>query len=188
MGKVIETLTGKPFTEVIQVREFDAAGLASTSYGDSLDVTSHVARTYTYLRVLKDSVQTTRDMHTRYEVFPPFLRTAGGIQSTAEDLAKWAIALQQGKLFGKPSSLETLWKPEPLKDGTHGGFSSLLNGYALGWPVVIRAKHRAIAPVGGERAGMFIYPDDDLTVIVLTNLMGASPQSFIDRIAAFYLH
>jgi CubicO group peptidase (beta-lactamase class C family) len=188
IGKVIEVLTGKPFTEVIKRRQFDVAGLSSTSYGDSLDVTEHVARTYTYLRILGDSVQTTKDLHTRYELNPSFLRTATGIQSTAEDLAKWVIALHQGKFFSKPSSLGILWQPEQLKNGTYGGFSPLLNGYALGWPVAMRAKHRAIGPVGGERAGLFIYPDDDLTVIVLTNLMGASPQAFIDHIAAFYLH
>ena len=33
---------------------------------------------------------------------------------------------------------------------------------------------------------MFTYPGDDLTVIVLTDLMGASPQTFIDRIASIY--
>lgn len=34
---------------------------------------------------------------------------------------------------------------------------------------------------------MFIYPDDDLTIVMLTDLMGGSPQTFVDRIAAFYI-
>ena len=74
-----------------------------------------------------------------------------------------------------------------LKDGSYRGFNKTINGYGLGWPVVRRTAHPAVAPVGGARATLFIYPQDDLAVIVLTNLMGASPDRFVDKIAAIYL-
>ena len=41
--------------------------------------------------------------------------------------------------------------------------------------------------LGGGRSALFIYPEDDLTIIVLTNLAGGSPDVFIDEIARFYL-
>ncbi len=67
------------------------------------------------------------------------------------------------------------------------GFSKLINGYAAGWPVIKRTKHPALAPVGGGRSAVFVYPDDDLSIIVLTNLSGGSPESFIDDLAGLFI-
>jgi CubicO group peptidase (beta-lactamase class C family) len=191
MGKIIAKLTGEPFASFVQQRQFDVVGMKETSYGDSTDVTPHVASLYTYLRLLTTGTQTTGVeksdiLHTRYEALPEYLHPAAGIQTTSTELANWLIALEDGKLINK-SSLDQLWTPQALKDGTYGGFSDEINGYALGWPVMRRTPHRAITPVGGERSTMFIYPDDDLKIIVLTNLMGASPQSFVDKIASLYI-
>lgn len=151
----------------------------------------YVASLYTYLRLLTAGTQTTgveksERFHARFEALPEYMRPAAGIQTTSNDLAKWVIALQEGKLVRK-SSFEELWSPQRLADGSYGGFSDEINGYALGWPVMRRTVHHAITPVGGERSSMFVYPSDDLTIIVLTDLMGASPQNFIDRIASLYI-
>jgi CubicO group peptidase (beta-lactamase class C family) len=53
----------------------------------------------------------------------------------------------------------------------------------LGWPVATRRSHPAI---GGGRSGLFVYPEDDVAVVVLTNLQGAEPEAFIDNVAALY--
>ena len=45
---------------------------------------------------------------------------------------------------------------------------------------------RQIAGIGGARAAFVIYPDEDLAVVVLTNLAGANPQRFIRQIGGFY--
>jgi tetratricopeptide (TPR) repeat protein len=44
-----------------------------------------------------------------------------------------------------------------------------------------------VAPVGGGRAALFIYPEDDLAIVILTNLQGASPESFMDEVAGYYV-
>ena len=119
--------------------------------------------------------------------FPEGLQTAAGMSSTATEIADWIIALQNMKLLKKPSSLEALWKPALLNNGKTAGFSSLLNGYAAGWPVVSRADHPALAPVGGGRSAVFVYPKDDLSVIILTNLSGAVPDVFIDELAGLFI-
>ena len=104
---------------------------------------------------MNGDVQLSDTINTRYEEIAPIIRTAAGIYTTAEELTRWLMAVTQGKLLKDKSSLTTLWTPGRLKDGATAGFSDLLNGYAIGWPVVVRAKHRAVAPVGGERAAMF---------------------------------
>jgi CubicO group peptidase (beta-lactamase class C family) len=191
MGKIIEKLAGKSFSEFVRDRQFAVAGMKRTGFGDPANVPPHVASLYTFLHLLTEGTKTvgverSKTAHVRHEAWPEYLRPAAGIQATSTDLAEWVIALQKLKLISK-DSLEQLWTPEPMKDGNYGGFSSIINGYALGWPSARRPFHPAFTPVGGERAAMFVYPKDDLTVIVLTNLMGASPQTFIDEIASLYI-
>ena len=158
LGKVIGKLTGEPFASFVQHRQFDPVGMQETSYGDSTDVTPHVASLYTFLRLITKGTQTTGveksdTLHARFEALPEYIRPAAGIQTTSADLAKWVIALQGGKLLTK-ASLAQLWSPQQLQDGGYGGFSEDINGYGLGWPVMRRTTHPAITPVGG---GTFQY-------------------------------
>lgn len=44
-----------------------------------------------------------------------------------------------------------------------------------------------MAPIGGGRAALFVYPDDDLTVVVLTNLRRTNPEDFVDELASYYV-
>jgi tetratricopeptide (TPR) repeat protein len=118
---------------------------------------------------------------------PLFYRTAAGVQSTATDLANWIIALKSGKLLKDPASIDLMWKPAILANGKIGGFNRLTNGYALGWPTVTREEHPAVGPVGGGRSALFVYLKDDLSIVVLSNLMQGNPDQFIDEIAGYYI-
>ncbi|WP_293887479.1 MULTISPECIES: class A beta-lactamase-related serine hydrolase [unclassified Sphingobacterium] len=125
-------------------------------------------------------------LHNAFATFPLFFRTATGITSTSEDLAKWLIALQSGKLLKNKGSVQQLLTSVKLNDDRIDGFNKLTNGYALGWPTVVRDEHPAAAPVGGMRSALFVYPKDNLSIIVLTNLQGSNPEWFIDEIAGYY--
>ncbi|WP_262509926.1 serine hydrolase domain-containing protein [Chryseobacterium viscerum] len=126
-------------------------------------------------------------MHNAYATFPLFFKTATGIISILEDLGKWLIALQSRKLLKHQSIIDQMFATAKLNNGNIGGFNKLTNGYALGWPTVVRENHPALSPVGGMRSALFLYPQDDLTVIILTNLQGSNPEWFIDEIAGFYI-
>ncbi len=39
---------------------------------------------------------------------------------------------------------------------------------------------------GGGRSAFLVYPNDDLAIIVLTNLGGSSPENFIEELAGYY--
>jgi len=191
VGKVIEKITGQSFSDFVRSRQFNAVGMARTSFIDLAAAKPGAVTLYTFMKLQIEGMKTvgverSEVPFVRPEPWQEIVRPAGGIQATAADLAAWVIALQQLKLV-KRGSLEELSKPQVLKDGTMRGFNATVNGYGLGWPSVRRAAHPAIALIGGERATVFIYPEDDLTVIVLTNLMGAAPQKFADRIAAVYI-
>lgn len=193
MGKIIEKLTGKSYSDFVRDRQFDVVGMKRTGFADVTDVKAkpQAATLYTYLTLKIEGMKTvgverSEVPFVRHEPWTEILFPAGGVQTTSTDLAEWVIALQKLKLVNK-GSLEQLWKPQPQKDGTYRGFDATVNGYGLGWPSARRAAHPAITPVGGARSAVFIYPEDDLAVVVLTNLMGASPQKFIDKIASIYI-
>jgi D-alanyl-D-alanine carboxypeptidase len=105
----------------------------------------------------------------------------GGIQSTVNDLAKWERALASGKLL-KPATLELMWTPAKLTSGaTHP--------YGFGWEIGSLAGRRRISHTGrwtGYSAQVDRFIDDDLTVIILTNLAESSPEKISRGIAATF--
>ena len=119
--------------------------------------------------------------------FPPILQTAAGMSSTAKEMADWIITLQSRQFLKEKTNMDKLWAPYILNNGKTAGFNGLLNGYAAGWPIIVRTDHPAAAPVGGGRSAVFVYPSDNLTIIVLTNLSGASPDIFIDELAGLFI-
>jgi CubicO group peptidase (beta-lactamase class C family) len=187
IGKIINKLSGKPFTQFIKERQFDVVGMPNSSFGDSHDVVPHISGNYWYFRNVNGMTQRTNTLENYFLDWPAFIWTAVGINTSAEDLVRWSVAVQQGKLFKEKSTLKTLWTPGILNNGKTEPFNKLLNGYAIGTPIAIRTEHRAVGSTGGGRAAIFIYPDDDLTVAILTNLIGASPEFFIDEVAGYYV-
>ncbi len=180
LGKIIDKISGKPFVQFFNDRQFQIVGMPTTVFGDSRSVIPNFAPVYDY-------VENTNDLHQKEGVFThnyleilSFLRTAGGANSTAEEMAKWIIALQQGKLFKKKTTLDTLWTPGTYNNGNP-------TPWVLGWGnPIFRSKHKAIGTNGGMRTALIIYPDDDLAVVVLTNLKGCQPFNFIEEIASCY--
>lgn len=181
LGRIIEKLNGTSFQEFITKEQLLKAGMTKTinaGFGATKEIVANAASGYQYSK---------GKLNNMFFSFPPYLQTAAGMSSTAKEMADWIIALQNLQLLKQKSSLLALWTPALLNNGETGGFSSLLNGYAAGWPVVARASHPAVAPVGGGRSALFVYPDDDLSIIILTNLSGGSPEVFIDELAGFFI-
>nr|WP_199078521.1 serine hydrolase domain-containing protein [Pedobacter sp. ASV19] len=187
VGQIITKLSGMHFTRFIEERQFKVAGMELTRFGDSYDVIPNYAGAYTMTRQKGDGFVKNSTPGHAYMQFPVFFRTAAGIQSTASDMANWIIALKSGKLLHNQVSIDLLWSPAILTNGKIGGFNRLTNGYALGWPTVTRDEHPAVAPVGGGRSALFIYLKDDLSIVVLTNLLQGNPDQFIDEIAGYYI-
>ena len=181
LGRIIDTLSGMPFQEFITKEQLVKVGMPYTiraGFGATKAVIPHAAAGYVYRQGALNNM---------FFSFPPALQTAAGMSATAKEIAEWVIALQSQQLLKKKESLDSLWKPALLNNGKTGGFSNQLNGYAAGWPIVARTEHPAAAAVGGGRSAVFVYPKDDLSIIVLTNLMGGSPEAFIDELAGLFI-
>ena len=180
LGKVIDKLRGKPFSRVFQEMQFNVVGMPNTVFGDSRDIIPHFAPTYSFKQAMDGHRLSEPKLTNNYAEFQPSRRTGSGLNSTAEDMAKWVIALQQGKLLKTQEALAALWSPGAYNDGTP-------TQWAMGWGVnKFRSRHKAVGMSGGGRSAFLVYPDDNLAVIVLTNLGGSSPENFLEELAGIY--
>jgi len=93
----------------------------------------------------------------------------GGIISTVEDLARFHIALNQGKLL-RPETLAQMYTPFTLSDGKK-------TSYGLGWQVNVDERGRTwIAHGGGATGGssyLLRYPEGKLAVALIANVQNA---------------
>ncbi|NHZ90198.1 serine hydrolase [Massilia sp. CCM 8733] len=172
LGKIIDRLSGEPFLDFIRRKQFDVVGMPGSSFGDTGDIIMDKANSYRFRgSVLRNVV----------EEFPPAMRTGAGMNTTATELGKWIVALQQGRLL-TPASLAAMWTPSRFADGGPAP-------WAMGWPAIRRGAgvQRAVAGNGGGRSAFYVYPEDDLAVIILTNLAGGRPDQLIDTVAGFYV-
>jgi CubicO group peptidase (beta-lactamase class C family) len=164
LGMIVTRITGAPFTRFVEERIFRPAGMKSSSYLEPWTIVPQRAQGY---RLDHDKLVLGRHvasyLHARADV---------GILSTAEDLASFVIALQNGKLVKDP---ERLWQPV-VSDAGHA------LDYDYGWMTGIRDGRRARFHPGGYRTGFttitVVLPDDDLTVVALTNGNFSSADRF----------
>ncbi|RZM30225.1 MAG: class A beta-lactamase-related serine hydrolase [Pedobacter sp.] len=177
LGQMIEKLSGKRFEEFVKERQFVPAGMALANFGDSRDIIPNKAPTYALSRFTEKNFIKGKTLERTWEEFPE-LRSAAGINATATELAQWVIALQTGKLL-KSTSLTQMWAPGKLNDGSY-------DGWALGWVAKRNVSPRAVAGIGGSRSWFYVYPDQDLTVIVLTNMKSNGPENLASEIAGLF--
>jgi CubicO group peptidase (beta-lactamase class C family) len=175
LQKAINKLSHQDAEAPLAGAQIQAARMTSTRYGDSTDVIPNAAADYHYTYSNPDD---TGVIHPVYEVFRPFDRAAAGLLSNAQDMARWMIAIQQERILDA-ASLKTLWTPVAFNDGRQGQ-------WGLGWEVLGLPDHPVVGMTGGGRSAFFLYPKDDLGIVILTSLAGAYPEDIMDRIATIY--
>lgn len=174
--RVLNKLYGRGEDATIAAAQLAAASMTSTVYADSRAVVAGRGLDYQFARPTPADPGV---LEQRYYVSLPFHRASNGLASTAEDMARWIIALEDGKLLD-PERIETMWTPVAFNDGA-------LGQWGMGWTILPRGNgHRAAGMTGGARSAFFIYPEDKVAVVILTNLSGAYPEDSIDQIATYW--
>jgi CubicO group peptidase (beta-lactamase class C family) len=159
LGILIHKITGKPYYEFLDQRIFKPLGMASTRLISDRDIIPNRAAGYEL-----DNGQ----VKNQEWVSPTFNSTADGtLYFNVLDLAKWDGALYGMQLL-KQSSLDRIWTVYPLNDGKPNPA-----GYGFAWDIGKQNDHIRIEHGGawqGFTCNISRYPDDNLTVVVLTNL------------------
>ncbi|MCU0238966.1 MAG: serine hydrolase [Pyrinomonadaceae bacterium] len=170
LGLIIEQISGKSYGEFMQENIFTPLGMKRTAYEDPLRIIKNRATGYKQLQ--GDSIA-----NVPYREIIRF-HASGGINSTTEDLLIWSNALFGGKLLSK-KSLDEMFTP--FRDMQPG------RGYAYGLWSSQKFGRRRLAH-GGNATGFInytaYYPEDRVTVIVLSNNQSGSAGKINDVLSA----
>ena len=177
LGKIIDKYKPEGFQNFIIAEQLAKVGMvktASAAFNSTVKTNPQLIPQYFY----------NNQHHVFHAEYGDMFQTAAGMSSNAEELASYIISLKSKKLI---QDLSTLWTPVKLADGKTRSIGPIETGYAMGWQVIDREHHPAVSTSGGNAVSMVIYPEDDVAIVVLTNLIGANPILFADKIAAQYI-
>jgi CubicO group peptidase (beta-lactamase class C family) len=169
-GAIVEKIAGQPVMDVMRKRIFEPLEMHSVLDVNLGHLEPSDARGYL-----------------RYTLGPPrpapkegagWLFAAGGLAMTAEDLARWDLALIDGKLLS-PASLLAMSTTRLLSNGASAD-------YGLGLDVHMASGRRELGH-SGEISGFVsqntLYPDQKAAIVVLTNQDASSAaQQLSERI------
>lgn len=166
LGAVIEKASGKRYADFLQENIFTPLSMRSTGYDDPLRIIMNRAAGY--------QKQAGKVINAAYmDMTVPY--SAGSLYSTTGDLLIWDQALYTEKLVSKKSLDEmfTPWKGD--------------SGYGYGWGIGKKFDRREISHGGGIygfATQIARYPDDRVTVVVLSNIQAAPAGEVAGNLAA----
>jgi len=188
LGMIIEKVAGVSFDQFLDQRIFKPLGMTSTSIADYREIVPRRASLYTRIIVRGNEAFMSPEhvwaMQPAF-VYPSYLHTGAGINTTTGDLARWDAALSSDRLL-KPPTLEVMWSAVVLADGQPFRLGPD-TGYGCGWVVRDRPGHKSVGHSGGASTAYARFLDDKVTVIVLTNLQGSDPDSLVEGVAKIYI-
>lgn len=165
ISAVIEGASGENFLDYMQANVFEPLEMSNTvpEYMDKI-----IPNRGRYYYKAEEGVLNAPFVDNSYKW------AGGGFLSTAEDLAKFAKAhMTAGYLTEE--SLTELTTSQELVDGTE-------TNYGLGWRTnTDNEGHHWIGHTGGAVGGtsiMVIYPEQEIIVVILTNMSGAGLGDF----------
>ncbi|HTH51464.1 MAG TPA: serine hydrolase domain-containing protein, partial [Pyrinomonadaceae bacterium] len=171
LGMVIEKVSGKPYADYMRERVFKPLGMNSTVVNTTGLKLKNAALGYA----------SDKGKWQRSGTDPSQPFAAGAIVSTPVDMAKWTIAIGEGKLL-KKTSWDEVFAPGKLADGKP-------TNYGFGWDLGKLGEVSYIGHSGGIQGfGSYHvrFPADNLSVVVMANSLG-SATDIANDIAALYL-
>ncbi|MCG6949895.1 MAG: serine hydrolase [Acidobacteria bacterium] len=157
LGAVIEQVTGMPYEDYIRENILDPAGMDSTGLDYPEDEVPNRALGYTRSVSGESFIPAAGNV-------PP-ASADGGIETTVGDLLAFDRALYGDTLLSE-SSKQKMYTPN-------------LEDYGYCWRVAVDNGRRSVGHGGGTSgvSAMFSrFPDDDVTIIVLSNYTEAAMQ------------
>jgi CubicO group peptidase (beta-lactamase class C family) len=175
LGILIHRVTGEFYGDFLARRIFRPLDMSTTRIISEADIIPNRSAGYQLVNGevmnqewVSPSVNTTAD---------------GSMYFSILDLAKWDAALYTEQLL-KKSTLGQMWTVAPLRNGQPNS-----GHYGYGWFVENQDGHRLIEHEGawqGFETQISRYVDDELTVVVLTNLADAKPDRIAHGVANLY--
>ncbi len=172
LANIIEKVTGKTFVDYMQQEIFSPLGMENTYVEDQ------------YNRVVPNNA-------TSYNsTFSGFNRAveywgyvgSGNMHTTTADLLKY-LRNFYAPLPGWEKAFELMQTLDPLNDGSH-------NQYAFGVNVDKFFGEKRIShggSIGGFRSNVAVFPEKEISIVVLTNFSRSAPASKVSKITEILL-
>ncbi|MBL8228258.1 MAG: beta-lactamase family protein [Bryobacterales bacterium] len=190
LDMILQRVTGRSVETYVRQEFFDRIGMTGATYGDAWEIVKGRSELYTVVNPAPDRTKlwlrdgrpvTSPDRIYRYgmKIIPSWMFSTSGSNASVVDLVKWDAAFWAGKVL-KRATVDEMATPFKLDSGKAGA-------WGLGLLATDMGEYRTVASGGGAAVWLFRVPTERLTVIVLTNLQGSSPQTLAAGIAALYL-
>lgn len=164
LGLIIEKASGTSYEEFLRQNIFTPLGMKQSGYDSPRSIIKW--RAAGYQRAGDDLINAPY-----IDMLIPF--AAGALYSTTGDLLIWDQALYSEKLLTR-KSLDEMFTP-------------FKNNYAYGWGVGKRFERASTAHGGaihGFATQIIRFPEDRVTVVVLSNVQGAGADKVANALAA----
>jgi CubicO group peptidase (beta-lactamase class C family) len=164
LGAIIEKVGGTSYEKFVNDNIFMRLGMHDSGYDSNQAIIVRRAAGY--------GPSPDGPVNARYvDMSVPY--AAGALYSTTGDLLRWERALFGGKVLTKPSLTKMT---TPAK-----------NDYAFGLEVSKQSGRRVFQHAGsinGFSSRLAYYPDDEVTVIALSNLRGPGADGVVEKLGA----
>jgi tetratricopeptide (TPR) repeat protein len=106
------------------------------------------------------------------------------IQLSAKEISNWVISLQESHFFEQKSNFNT---PLNCPTKSKSNASNTSSDCVLNWEQNVRTDHPVIVGKSSKQLSISIYPQNNLSIILLSRNVSSIPKSFSDDIASFYV-
>jgi CubicO group peptidase (beta-lactamase class C family) len=161
VGCVIEGASASRFQDYVSEHVLKPAGMTHTFVDDVFEIVPHRARGY---QKLEGQVRNATLMDSSYKI------PGGGYVTSAEDLARFALALMNGKLV-KAKTLTQMWTASPVSGHP---------GYGLGFMLLDGGKF--VTHTGGQAGTatqLIMIPEQRFALAVLANMDGVRLKDLV---------
>lgn len=169
LGCAIETASGMSYIDYVRENIFKPAGMTRTFVDDVYTIIPNRARGYR--KTQAGEIQNAPLHDTSIKV------PGGGLVTTVEDLARFAIGINTNKLV-KPETLTQMWTKPKTRDGKE-------QGYAMGFLINDREGLLRVfndGSLAGTRTYLFLIPGQKFAIALMTNLEKAFCEELVPKI------
>jgi CubicO group peptidase (beta-lactamase class C family) len=169
VGCVIEGVSGARYVDFMRQNVFAPAGMDHTQVDDRFATVPY--RTRFYQKTASGTVLNADFLDSSYKI------PGGGWLSSAEDMAKFEVAILNDKLI-KRSTRDLMWTPLKPSDGSK-------DGYGLGWGAGDEDGIAVVGHTGGQQGtstAFLLAPAQRDGVVVLANMEDADPDKLAHEI------
>jgi CubicO group peptidase (beta-lactamase class C family) len=174
LGCVLEGAAAEKYMDYVKENVFDPARMAETRDDNFFAIVPHRSRWYH-----KDKagvVDNAGVLDSSYKI------PGGGLVSSAEDMARFEIAIMANKLL-KPATRDLMWTPQKTTDGSQ-------NNYALGWGTEKKYGLALVEHTGGQQGtstSIILLPERHAGIVVLANMDGVNSAALSAEILKIVL-